>query len=140
MSAIDQTNSVAWRFPIAFQMLPQIILLIMIFSFPESPRWLLKNGKEEECIQVLAALRGDGDPEHPDVIREFKEIEETLRLENKEGGEPSFYKMMFEKDQLNIPRRVHLTVWLQIIQQLVGIGVVRALLIYYCYCVLQRDD
>ncbi|KAI7860436.1 general substrate transporter [Circinella umbellata] len=124
MSTIDQTNSVTWRFPVAFQMLPQIILLLMIFSFPESPRWLLKNGKEKECIKVLAALRGDGDPEHPEVIREFKEIGETLRLENNEGGETSFYKMMFEKDQLNIPRRVHLTVWLQIIQQLVGIGVI----------------
>ncbi|KAI9252882.1 general substrate transporter [Phascolomyces articulosus] len=124
MSFTDQTNSVSWRFPIAFQMLPQIILFTMIFFFPESPRWLLKNGREKECLEVLAALRGDGDQKHPEVVREFKEIEETLRLENNEGGEPSFYKMMFEKDQLNIPRRVHLTVWLQIIQQLVGIGVI----------------
>ncbi|KAI8149231.1 general substrate transporter [Fennellomyces sp. T-0311] len=124
MSFADQSNSVTWRFPVAFQMLPQIILFIMVFFFPESPRWLLKNNRKEECLEVLAALRGDGDQNHPEVVREFKEIEEALLLESKEGGEPSFYKMMFEKDQLNIPRRVHLTVWLQIIQQLVGIGVI----------------
>lgn len=32
--------------------------------------------------------------------------------------------MLFKKDHLNIPRRVHLSVWLQIIQELTGIGVI----------------
>ncbi|CDH51916.1 mfs monosaccharide [Lichtheimia corymbifera JMRC:FSU:9682] len=110
-------NSVRWRFPIAFQMFPQMVLLVMVFFFPESPRWLLKHNREEQAIQVLAALRGDGDRNHPNVLHELKEIRETLRIEEAQGGEPSFYKMLFEKDEMNIPRRVHMTVWIQIMQQ-----------------------
>lgn len=110
-------NSVRWRFPVAFQMFPQLILLIMVFFFPESPRWLLKHNREEQAIRVLAALRGDGDRNHPNVLHELKEIRETLRIEEAQGGEPSFYNMLFEKDEMNIPRRVHMTVWLQILQQ-----------------------
>lgn len=76
-------------------------------------------------MRVLGALRGGGDPNHPDAVLEAKEIRETLALEEKLGGEPSFWNMVADYDNFNIPRRVHLTVWLQIMQQLVGIGVVR---------------
>lgn len=105
-------------------MLPQIILMIMVIFFPESPRWLIKNGREKEAMRVLGALRGQGDPMHPEALREAQEIKETLKMEQELGGEPSFWNMVAEKDDSNIPRRVHLTVWLQIMQQLVGIGVV----------------
>lgn len=114
-----------WRFPIGFQLIPLAVLLVGINIFPESPRWLLKKGREEEAMFILAALRGEGDLNHPDVIRERDEIMETLKIEEAEGGEPSYWAMLFKYDEFNIPRRVHLSIWLQIIQELTGIGVVR---------------
>ncbi|ORY98742.1 general substrate transporter [Syncephalastrum racemosum] len=113
-----------WRFPIAFQLIPLIILLVGISLFPESPRWLLKNGQHDEALKILAALRGDGDPNHPLVVREYDEVMETLRIEEKEGGDPSYWSMLFKYDEFNIPRRVHLSIWLQIIQELSGIAII----------------
>ncbi|KAI8884926.1 general substrate transporter [Backusella circina FSU 941] len=116
-------GGIRWRFPIAFQIIPLIVLAFGISIFPESPRWLLKKGRNEEGLDILAALRGNGDPSHPDVVREYNDILTTIKEEEKEG-EPGYISMLFKYDKLNIPRRVHLSVWLQIIQELTGIGVI----------------
>lgn len=112
-----------WRFPIAFQMIPLVVLAIGINFFPESPRWLIKKGRTEEGLDILAALRGGGDRDHPDVQKEYNDIVTNIKEEAAEG-EPGYLSMLFVKDKLNISRRVHLSVWLQIIQELTGIGVI----------------
>ncbi|KAI7846924.1 general substrate transporter [Circinella umbellata] len=117
-------GSFRWRFPIGFQMVPLLVLCLLINIFPESPRWLVKKGRTEEALHILGALRGNGNVGHPDVIREYEEIKETLLLEEKQGGEPNYWDMLFKYDEFNIPRRVHLSIWLQIIQELTGIGVI----------------
>lgn len=111
-----------WRFPIGFQLIPLIILALGINFFPESPRWLVKKDRVDEAIHILAALRGNGDRDHPAVHQELQDIRETLRIEEEQGGEPSYWNMLFKYDEFNIPRRVHLSIWLQIIQELTGIG------------------
>ena len=52
-----QENSVAWRFPLALQGLMIGSLAISAPWWPESPRWLLRHGKEEEAKEVVSALR-----------------------------------------------------------------------------------
>ncbi|KAI7878478.1 general substrate transporter [Lichtheimia hyalospora FSU 10163] len=120
----DEPGAFRWRFPIGFQLIPLLVLAVGINVFPESPRWLLSKNRDDEAIDILASLRGGGDPKHPDVVQEVKEIRETLRLEDSEGGAPTYWNMLFRYDEQNIPRRVHLSIWLQIIQELCGIGVI----------------
>lgn len=40
-------NSVAWRFPVGFQIFFAAIILCFVLELPESPRWLILKGKEE---------------------------------------------------------------------------------------------
>ena len=50
----------AWRLPSLLQGLPSILQLVLILFAPESPRWLLSKGREDEAMNVLAYYHADG--------------------------------------------------------------------------------
>lgn len=49
-------SSIAWRFPIAFQIILCLMVLAGIPGLPESPRWLVLKGRENDALDVLCAL------------------------------------------------------------------------------------
>ena len=117
-----------WRFPIAFQLIPLVGLLGAVWFFPESPRWLVKVGREEEAMYVLTRLRGDG----TDLIDEgkaeveFQDIRNVAELEGRTTHNSSYFSMLTGRGSGNLHtgRRVRLVVWLQIMQKWVGITAV----------------
>ncbi|KAH0032981.1 general substrate transporter, partial [Aureobasidium melanogenum] len=72
-------SSFQWRFPIAFQAFFGIILIVGVLAFPESPRWLLKHGKEKEAVQIMARLRQSG-VEDEDLKKEVNEIKKINEI------------------------------------------------------------
>ena len=48
-----EPSSVSWRFPIAFQIVLALFVLLFIPGLPESPRWLVLKGKEDEALEVV---------------------------------------------------------------------------------------
>ncbi|KAK8035651.1 Sugar transporter STL1 [Apiospora rasikravindrae] len=76
-------GSVAWRFPLAFQIVFCLFILATIWNLPESPRWLVLREKEDEALDVLAAL-ADTTIDDKEVRNEFIAIKDTV-LEMKKG-------------------------------------------------------
>jgi hypothetical protein len=75
-------GGVVWRFPIAFQLVFSLIIFATVPWLPESPRWLLAHGYEQEGVAVLVALEGEGATAEDDIIiSEKEEILEAVRLE-----------------------------------------------------------
>lgn len=50
----------SWRLPSLLQGAPSIVQFVLILFAPESPRWLLKKGRDEEALNVLAYYHADG--------------------------------------------------------------------------------
>ena len=68
-----------WRWMFGSEAVPALAFLLLVLFIPESPRWLLKAGKDEGCLEVLRRINP---PERSVEIRE--EIREALHHE--EGG------------------------------------------------------
>lgn len=46
----------SWRWMLGVQAIPSLLFFVMVFFVPESPRWLVKNGKDAEAEKVLASI------------------------------------------------------------------------------------
>lgn len=56
----SNTSQFQWRFPLALQIPPGVILFIgMQFVLPDSPRWLIRQGRDEEARAAFTKIRGD---------------------------------------------------------------------------------
>jgi len=71
----------SWRIPTIIQGGPSVIQLLFIFMIPESPRWLISKGRNDEALGILAKYHANGDAKDATVQFEFAEMKETLRLE-----------------------------------------------------------
>jgi hypothetical protein len=49
---------------------------------PESPRWLIGKGKDQQALKILAKYHGGGDPNHPLVIYEYEEMRKAIAEEH----------------------------------------------------------
>ena len=117
------TTSFRWRFPLAFQLVPAVLLIFVILFLPESPRWLVKAGREEDATIILARLRSDGDVTHPLVLAELASIKAAVQLERKTAFSNSYFNMVTGRGsgKLHIGRRVQLATWLLFLQAWTGI-------------------
>ena len=88
---------------------------------PESPRWLIKVGREAEGRYILGRLRGEGDGL---AEAEFQDVRNSVELEHKTSKQSSYFSMFFGwgSGKLHTGRRVQLVVWLQILQEWIGIA------------------
>ena len=115
----------AFRIPWGIQIIPAIILFFGMFFLPRSPRWLAPKDRWEEPLQVMAALHGGGDVNHPKVLAEYQEIEETLCFEREEAV--NSYRQLIEPRML---KRVVLGISIQIWPQLCRMNVMMHYVVY----------
>ncbi len=47
-----------WRWMFGSESLPALLLLVLLFFVPESPRWLTKQNRSDEALEILARVDG----------------------------------------------------------------------------------
>jgi SP family sugar:H+ symporter-like MFS transporter len=74
-----------WRLMLGLAAIPSLILLVGMFSMPETPRFLVKQGEHGEAREVLEEVTSDDGPRDETPERKIEEIREVEEEESVEG-------------------------------------------------------
>ncbi|KAH1552958.1 hypothetical protein KXX57_007324 [Aspergillus fumigatus] len=114
-------GQIAWRLPIACQLIFAFVVIILVFGLPESPRYCYKEQRNDEALQILSDVNGLP-KDDPKIVAEQKEILEALELETKHGGYK--WRNIFKRDEVSTGHRVLLAYGMQFMNQVGGINLV----------------
>lgn len=117
-------GAIAWRFPLAFQLVFIIILFATVPWLPESPRWLIAHDYEDEAFKIMADLE-DKDENDPAILAQHREIVFTVSYERENS--PTWGQLLTGKTGGKAGtctiRRLILGAGTQFMQQFAGINV-----------------
>lgn len=114
-----------WRIPLAMQLPVPIILCVMIFFVPFSPRWLVLRDRMEEAKDVLVRLHGASTSDENDFAgQELIQIREQIGLERAQGNMKwmTALKQMFSRQYV---RRTLTAAFIVAMGQLSGSSVIQ---------------
>ncbi|KAI8168761.1 Lactose permease [Colletotrichum sp. SAR 10_70] len=90
----QQHGDIQWRLPTGLQCMMPGIQLLAVWFLPESPRWLISKGKEEQAKRVLIKYHGNGDETDAFAHWEFAEISSTLKLEREAAANSGWMELV----------------------------------------------
>ncbi|MEE4192784.1 MAG: sugar porter family MFS transporter [Halieaceae bacterium] len=105
-----------WRWMLGVEALPALLYFLCLLQIPESPRWLVMKGRDDEAVAIMRRVSG------PDAAAaELAMVRESVRADalGKPRGEP--LTALFER-----PLRLVLAIGLSVavLQQITGINAV----------------
>ncbi|MFO7934161.1 MAG: MFS transporter, partial [Bacteroidales bacterium] len=83
----DNTDLESWRPMLYIGVAPALILFIGMFFLPETPRWLMSKGRDEEGRRILSRTE---EPELLDTV--ISEMKRDIMIERKQAGWKEIFK------------------------------------------------
>ena len=105
-------GQLGWRWMFGAEAVPAFMFFLLMFFIPESPRWLIKNAKEDKAAQILLRIGGKDYSSHS-----LSEIRETLA----EDFQKVNFKNLFKPGMTKI---LGIGIFLAVFQQWCGINVI----------------
>ncbi|KAM0748324.1 MFS monosaccharide transporter [Meredithblackwellia eburnea MCA 4105] len=115
----DRQGPSSFQIPIGLQFIWAVILGGGLAFLPESPRYLIMKGRDEEAMKALARMSGDS-TDSPAVATEFSEIAANIHHQRSVGS--GSYADCFSMGPGKNALRVGTGIGLQALQQLTGIN------------------
>ncbi len=79
----------SWRWMLGVEAFPAILFVISLRFIPNSPRWLIKNGRSAEARAVLVQM------EEPNIDKEMEEIEHSFAVTDTSIEEEPFFSKKY---------------------------------------------
>jgi len=125
ISGVFPHHDSSWRYMLALATIPAVVLFFGMLFMPESPRWLILNGRPDEGLKTLMRVRPP-----QDAADEFEEIKEFSELEHNQ------HKATLK--DLAVPwirRLMYLGLGIAMVQQLTGVNSI----MYYGVDILEES-
>jgi MFS family permease len=121
----DLPPDVSWRAMLGTGcILPMVMLVLVAFVMPESPRWLIRMGRVPEAKEVLVLLYPPGE----DIDAVVRTIEDNIAVETRESGSITWHQMFHPTPALK--RMLVVGIGVAVCQQLVGIDAIQYFLLF----------
>lgn len=114
-----------WRWMLGIEALPAALYFFALYLVPESPRWLLMQGREDEALRVLENINGPEDGQ-----RELATISRSIASESSQEAES--WSQLFHSS-LKLVLLLGITVG--VLQQITGINAV----FYYAPMIFEQS-
>tara|TARA_R110002003_G_scaffold296_9_gene18688 strand:+ start:16069 stop:17559 length:1491 start_codon:yes stop_codon:yes gene_type:complete len=117
--ALRLASSWSWRIPVAVQLFWTVSQLMLLSICPESPRWLVAHGKQEQAAVIMATFHANGDAENFMVLTELSNMTSSAELD-RQSRDVSWSALY------NTPgnrRRLMLSITIGVATQWVGNGI-----------------
>jgi sugar porter (SP) family MFS transporter len=102
----------SWRWMLGLEVLPAAIYYVALFAVPESPRWLLMRGREEEGLAVMARASGE-----EEARQQIVDVKQSIRAD---AGKPRVRVAELFKPAMRLVLVIGVSIG--IIQQITGIN------------------
>ncbi|KAH8666755.1 general substrate transporter [Xylariales sp. PMI_506] len=122
---------IAWRLPIACQVIPAMLVSVILFGLPETPRYLMQKGRHEEAIGVMCQVYGLP-PDDERIQSEQAAIVHAIALETEN---PFQWSKILQPDRVRTRRRLFLACLALFMNQWAGINVI----VFYIATVLETN-
>jgi SP family myo-inositol transporter-like MFS transporter 13 len=132
--AFSYDHENGWRWMLAIAAIPAIIQFVGFMFMPESPRWLIRQQREQEALAALKRIRGEG----ACVVREFDKIRQNqlelvIQEDRRKEQKRNIIVAIFRKTATR--RALTVGCLLMAAQQLAGINTV----MYYTATIIEMS-
>ncbi|KAJ5105519.1 facilitated glucose transporter [Penicillium alfredii] len=118
---VKDTGAISWRLQLGSAFIPSFILAVGIYFCPESPRWLMKNGRHSDAFKSMMRLRS-----HPIIAaRDFYYSYIIYEEELKEARGAGYFARLWDCFAVPRIRRANYGAsTVMIAQQMCGINII----------------
>ncbi|NLR82955.1 sugar porter family MFS transporter [Chitinophaga eiseniae] len=118
---LDHTGENNWRWMFASQAIPSVLFLVLLLLVPETPRWLIRSGRNREAGKILEKIYGEA-PSDAEIIG----IQNSYQQEHR-----SFVKELFNTKYRAV---LWLGILVAVFQQITGINAI----LYYAPVIFRE--